>query len=243
MARHWPPHEAFSFTSNRSFGVWIFVTRLGQLKKIKPMLSFLRKYQQNIIYSQNGEEGILLECVKRLNMDENCSAVEIGGNDGRYCSNTALLAERCWRVKFVESDFNLWKLSTKNWENHPNVSSQCSHVDKYNIAAFVTPECNILSLDTDGSDYHLFAALKCKPMIAIVEIDSSIKPPSEDFNKDGGASYMTMLKLGISKGYFLLCHTGNMVFIANELRESFPEIIGDGIENWEEYFNTAWLAK
>lgn len=206
------------------------------------MLSFLNSFKQDIIYSQNGEEGIILECCKRMHLGNNGVAVEIGGNDGRFCSNTALLAERGWFVKFVESDFNLWRKSTENWQGHPNVSSHCSHVDKYNISAFVNNDCDLVSLDTDGSDYHLFGAITAKPKIVIAEIDSSIPPPSEAFNKDGGASYTSMLKLAIAKGYFLLCHTGNMVFVLNEYRKDFPEIVGDGLTNSEEYFNRAWLG-
>lgn len=207
------------------------------------MLSFLNEYKKDITYSQNGEEGIILEVFKRIDAGQG-HAVEIGGNDGRYCSNTALLAEAYgWSVKFVESDFNLWRLSVQNWANNPNVTSQCSHVDKYNIAAFVNSDCDLLSLDTDGSDYTLFKALEVSPKMVIAEIDSGIAPPSEEFNKDGGASYMSMLKLALEKGYFLLCHTGNMVFVENKYRKLFPEIIGDGLNNPEEYFNRAWVKE
>jgi len=44
------------------------------------MLSFLHKYAKNYIFSQNGEEGILLECIHRMDLCYG-HAVEIGGND------------------------------------------------------------------------------------------------------------------------------------------------------------------
>jgi hypothetical protein len=48
-------------------------------------------------------------------------------------------------------------------------------------------------------------------------------------------------ELGIEKGYFLLCHTGNLILIDAEYRGLFPEIVGDGLTNADEYFNRGWM--
>lgn len=206
------------------------------------MLTFLRTYAKDIFASQNGEEGILLECVKRIGI-EHGHAVEIGGNNGLWCSNTALLIrDYGWSGLFLESDFNLWRQCLDNWAGNPNVRSQCSEVDKYNVNAFVKEDCSLVSLDTDGGDYQIFKGIRSKPAIVIVEIDSSHRPEEYKFNPDGGAGYRPMLELGIEKGYFLLCHTGNLILIANEFREKFPECTGDALVNSSEYFNTSWLA-
>lgn len=205
------------------------------------MLSFLQQYKKDLIFSQNGEEGIILECIKRLGI-ENGRCVEIGGHDGRYCSNTALLIqEHGWQGKFVETDFDLWQQCLKNWEGNNRVESMCSHVDKYNINAFVNERVNLLSLDTDGYDYKIFQGLKNKPQIIIVEIDSSHLPDENKTNADGGVGYKPMVELGLSKGYFLLAHTGNLIFIDEEYRHLFPEVEGHPIENSELYFNRSWV--
>lgn len=212
------------------------------------MLSFLHKYAKNFMYSQNGEEGILLECIKRLESHfplDRGHAVEIGGNDGRFCSNTAfLLGQRGWSGLFVEADYGLYLQSKKNWkEFDKSVRHQCSHVDGRNINAFVDDKCDLLSLDTDGSDYLIFDGLKAKPKIVIAEIDSGLDPDFASFNDEGAANYFAMTLLGITKGYFLLCHTGNLVFIANEYQELFPEIKDDGLSNSELYFKRDWLRE
>ena len=205
------------------------------------MLTFLQTYSKNHLYSQNGEEGILLECAKRIGID-NGQCVEIGGNDGKYCSNTALFIEQMsWSGTFVETDFELWQRCKETWDHNPKVKSICSHVDKYNINAFVKDSCDILSLDTDGSDYNLFTGLKSKPKIVVVEIDSSHLPHEERVNEDGGVGYKTMVQLGLGKGYFLLVHTGNLIFIDNKYKDLFPEIEGDPLENSELYFNRGWV--
>lgn len=205
------------------------------------MITFYNKYAKNEVFSQNGEEGLMQESLKRIpDLPKVC--LEIGGNDGVWLSNTALLIKNGWKGKFIEADFNLWQKCCLNWKDYP-VKSQCSKVDETNINAFVQKDCSVLSIDTDGVDYRIFKALTSKPTIVIIEIDSSIPPDQDAYNREGGSGYLPMVKLGIEKGYFLLCHTGNLVFVANEYREFFPEIIGNGISNSELYFKRDWLRK
>lgn len=208
------------------------------------MLSFLKQYAKNYVFSQNGEEGVLLECIRRINLNGG-HAVEIGGADGRFCSNTALLLERHegWSGLFVEASYGLYLQSKSNWSGFSGVRHQCSRVDGNNINAFVDERCDVLSLDTDGSDYRIFAGLNARPKIVIIEIDSSYPPQVEAFNKDGAGTYRNTVQLGISKGYFLLCHTGNLIMVRNDCRHLFPEIEGDGLSNSESYFNNAWVME
>lgn len=205
------------------------------------MIEFVNKYGQNI-HSQNLEDGIVRECVSRLGL-ESGHAVEIGANNGLWMSNTRALIEPGWSALLVESDWNLYLECEANWLHEPRVRVQCCHVDGENINAFVDDRCDILSTDTDGADFDIFGGLQAKPKIVIVEIDSSFPPDVIEFNSDGGASYRAMLRLGINKGYFLLAHTGNMVFVDKKYRKLFPEIVGDGLTNAHLYFNQSWLNK
>jgi hypothetical protein len=225
------------------------------------MLSFLHKYGKNFTYSQNGEESLIIECWRRIQgitrplsaeiapqdgslplwMAEMGRAVEIGGHDGRFCANTALLAEHGWNVLFVEGRYDLYLKCKENWAGRSHVRSQCCYVDERNINAFVGDDCDLLSIDVDGDDYLIFCGLKAKPKIVIVEIDSSLNPEFSSFNADGAANYFAMALLGITKGYFLLCHTGNMIFVDQKYKDLFPEIVGDPLIDIEAYFNPAWL--
>jgi hypothetical protein len=205
------------------------------------MLSFLQKYADPGRYSQNGEAGIVNECLRRMSITK-AHCVEVGANDGLYCSNTAHLIEKGWTGTYVEEDYDLYKKCAQNWSSTDRARAQCCRVTPENINIFVDRRCAVLSLDTDGSDYRIFEGLKAKPAIVIVEIDSSYPPQIENaFNKDGAGTYRNTVALGISKGYFLLVHTGNLVFAANEYRKFFPEIEGDGLKNSREYFNNAWV--
>lgn len=206
------------------------------------MLSFLNQYGGNV-HSQNGEDFILRECARRMDLTLG-HAVEAGGNDGQWMSNTRLLLENGWSGLFVEADYNLYLKCRKNWRHNPKVRSQCSRVDGKNINAFVDERCDLLSLDTDGGDYQIFAGLEAKPKIVIVEIDSSIPPNDPSFNSDGAAGYFRGVELGLEKGYFLLCHTGNLVFVDEQYKHLFPEVKSKHpLIDSEFYFNRAWLKE
>ena len=207
------------------------------------VLDFLYKYRKDYLASQNGEEGIILECLERLYFHVNKGhAVEIGGHTGRYCSNIAsLLLNRGWSGLFVETDYSLYQRCVENWKINPRVRCQCSHVDGRNINAFVKDDCDLLSLDTDGGDYEIFRGLQARPKIVIVEIDSSISPTQWGFNADGGAGYREMVNEAQARDYFLLAHTGNLILLRNKYRDLFPEIVGDPLVDVDKYFNPAWL--
>lgn len=208
------------------------------------MLSFLNKYAGNVFTSQNGEELLLLEICKRLDL-KNGIAVEAGGSDGLFCSNTALLIkEHGWSGLFVEGRYDLYLKCKENWKDNPRVRSQCCFVDEKNINAFVDDSCDLLSLDTDGADYRIFAGLKAKPKVVIMEIDSSIPPNDPSFNSDGAAGYWRGVELGLEKGYCLLVHCGNLIFIDDQYNDLFPEIHSyHPLKDYEYYFNEAWLKE
>jgi hypothetical protein len=205
------------------------------------MLNFLHKYGANYFTSQNCEEGVLIEVVKRMAIDEG-RCVEIGGNDGLWCSNTALLLQdHAWHGLFVEYDYQLYLKSKENWKANRRVRHQCCKVDERNINAFVDESCDFLSLDTDGNDFRIFHGLRMKPKIVIIEIDSSMPPDQLGFNQDGAAGYREAVRLAQLRGYFLLCHTGNLLLLDEKYHHLFPEIDRDPLYEAEYYFNRAWL--
>lgn len=207
------------------------------------MISFFQKYGKNIRGSQNGEDGILQECIKRIDMPGKRCA-EIGGHNGEYCSNTSLLLhEYGWTGKFVEADFDLWNQCSNNYHHiKDRVRSICSTVGPENINAFVDDTIDILSIDVDGTDKAIFEALVARPKVIIIEVNSGFPPDVEHDSEQQGASYLTMAKAAIEKGYFVLCHTGNLVVVDKKYRKLFPEVKGDGIKNSEEYFRDCWIT-
>jgi hypothetical protein len=188
------------------------------------MLTFAKQYGFNI-NSQNGEDGILEECIKRIKPEVK-TCVEFGGADGYFCSNTRLLIDNGWDGRMYDpnalGDTIPLTITVNNINN-------------------VVGNPTVLSIDVDNDDYHLWKAYKGTPDIVIIEINSSIPPDLNMTPGTRGTSYKSMVELGHEKGYFLLCHCGNLVFILNKHLKLFMDIYFDPIEHSDIYFNRSWL--
>src|ERR1051326_290929 len=111
-----PSRGRSTMTFRRAFGSGLTKSLCGAF-----MLSFLHKYARNLFYSQNGEEGVIIQCVRRfadngvLRSDSDGHCVEIGGHDGKFCSNTALLIDSYWSGLFVDADYGRYLQCKANW--------------------------------------------------------------------------------------------------------------------------------
>lgn len=205
------------------------------------MISFFIKYGKNYTYSQNNEEGILEEALKRIDLKTG-KCFEAGGHNGKYLSNTAMLIDQGWSGKFVEFDFDLHVQACENWKHAKDrVKCVCSAIGADNVDAFVDADVDVVSIDVDGQDLSIFRAMSAKPKVVILEVNSGFPPDVEHESPEKGCSYLSAAKAAIEKGYFVLCHTGNIVLVDKKYRKKFPEIEGDGIANSELFFRRDWL--
>jgi hypothetical protein len=82
----------------------------------------------------------------------------------------------------------------------------------------------LLSIDIDGFDYQVWESLtRYHPKIVIMEINSSTPPGLACVHGDNGqqgTSFSAMLRLATAKGYGLVAHTGNMIFVRQPLLDS-----------------------
>ena len=189
------------------------------------MLTFAQKYGRNV-HSQNNEDGIIEECIKRID-PELRNAVEFGAPTWEYCSNTAYLSEQGWAVRMYDMEPSDQSV-TKAYITPQNVND-------------IVGDTTVLSIDCDGPDYWIWKEYSYEPAIVIIEINSSIPPNIWEVPGDRGASYLSMVQLGFTKGYTLLCHTGNLIFILDKYKYLFPEIIGHPFHDPNLYFNKSFL--
>lgn len=201
-------------------------------------VNFYSRYGADI-HSQNGEDGVLDEVFKRLKISKG-SCCEFGAADGKYCSNTMNLIAQGWKGKMIEADPAWAKALIDNTIKY-GVELYFGNITVQNVNELVPQTLNLLSIDVDNDDYHLWHTYKGIAAVVIIEINSSVAPGVEMFPGTKGSSYTSMVKLGIDKGYFLLAHKGNCIFILNKYRKLFPEIEGDGLSNAEMYFDRSWL--
>jgi hypothetical protein len=206
---------------------------------------------RNNVFSQNGEDGIIQEVITRLKLSgrENW-CVEFGAWDGKHMSNTfQLISNHEWHGVYIEGNpefFEELKRTTFDFPKIIPILRMVSHnLDSSHTLDKILSETNmpldfeILSIDVDSYDLAIWSNMKkYKPKIVVIEINSHIHPGILEWHhaKGRGNSFSATLGVGISKGYTLLCHTGNMIFVRNDLVSNlglnqiqieFPETLFD----------------
>ena len=211
-------------------------------------------------YSQNGEDGIIQELVKRLKLDKNSNnnwCVEFGAWDGIYLSNTYNLVTKGWNAIYIEGDIRKYKDLLKTKNNHKNIIAINKFVSRNkesknsldNILKKTNIPVNfeILSIDIDSFDLEVWDSLiSYKPKIIIIEINSSYPPGiikwhSENHSNSNGNSFSATLKVAEDKGYKLIFHTGNMIFIKEELVD-FIRIDPRFLKHPELLYDDTWYS-
>lgn len=178
----------------------------------------LSDYASNI-YSYAGEDGMIAELLKRLNV-ETGTCVEFGAWDGVECSNTAALRERGWKTILIEGEEDRFEDLTKLASN----TVTC-------VNAFVSPEgensidnilkgepVDVMSIDIDGDDYFILASMDTKPRILIIEYNQTVPwfldVRGATVGNRFGASALSLHRLARAKGYEIVGATEtNLIFV------------------------------
>lgn len=220
------------------------MNNLYQLEVITKRLNTIKSYpltrHELRISSQNGEDGIILEMVRRIFGSDykNKNFFEFGVEDGKEC-NCAILANFLdWDGVFIESDKEKFKKLDARYKNNNKIKTLNRMVDSKNIQDIINknmPEIDILSIDIDSHDYWVWEAIETKPKIVIIEYNGQLsgkKVLSKERTSgwDGttayGASLDAYIDLGIKKGYSLVytdLNGVNAFFIRNDYINLFPE--------------------
>lgn len=104
-------------------------------------------------------------------------------------------------------------------------------------------EYDLLSIDIDSYDLEVWEAHRSfKPKIVVIEINSSLEPGVLQWHggENDGNSFSSTLAVAKTKGYTLVCHTGNMIFVQDELAY-LVELDELDITFPERLFNVGWL--
>jgi hypothetical protein len=191
-------------------------------------------------YSQNGEDGILEEIFRRLG-ERPGFLVEFGVETGVECNGARLVRERQWRALFIEADEAKFAQLAKLYADCPGVRTVHGRVTSQNIEALllgnhVPEELDLLSIDIDGNDYWVWAAVRrWRPRVVVIEYNAAYPPPQKWVMKENGdhawngtdyygASLASLMSLGRKKGYVLVAtnSTGVNAFFVRE------DLAGDG---------------
>lgn len=199
----------------------------------------LIKYGQKI-YSQNEEDGIILEIFKRIGTT-NKTFVEFGIGDGLENNSLALLLDD-WKGLWIEGSTNAVnniKEHFKSVLNSQRLKVVEAFITKDNINEIISnnikdTEIDLLSIDIDGNDIHIFNEISViNPRVVIMEYNAKFPPPimftveynaSHTWQADDyvGASLKYIEKNLNKKGYQLVgCDLAgvNAFFVRDDLLE------------------------
>jgi hypothetical protein len=184
------------------------------------------------IHSQNGEDGVLNIIINRLGaiIPENGSCVEFGAWDGKLNSNTFALVEKGWSAVYIEKDKIKFNNLVQNSKKYPKIIPICAEVDhkKFSTNSLdnilkKTPlqkNFDILSIDIDSYDLEVWESMQnYEPKIVIIEINSAYRVGLKRRHSDHGNrnSFTSTLEVAAEKNYKLVCHTGNLIFVQEDL--------------------------
>jgi hypothetical protein len=204
-------------------------------------------------FSQNGEDGVIAEILRRCDALDGYF-VEFGAARGVE-NNCAALADLLgWRGLFLEADERDHAVLERKYRPSDRVATRRTLVTPENVeelfaAAGVAPEPELLSIDVDGEDYWIWAALeRYRPLVVVIEYNSGLEPgrrlvqPRGTGPWDGssffGASLAALEALGERKGYRLV-HTeltgNNAFFVRTDAPGDFPapdRVLRRGPNRW-----------
>ena len=203
--------------------------RYNQIKETYSHLP-LNKYQSDI-YSQNGEDGVISEILRRLkNAEVNQWCVEFGAWDGKYLSNTfALVENQNFNAIYIECDETRFKDLLATSAQNPRITPICKMIsrksgdeeslDSILGATLIPSDFALLSIDVDSYDLDIWESLtKYQPLVVVIEINSNVLPGIiwRHSNTTPGNTFTATLNVAKEKGYTLVCHTGNLIFVRND---------------------------
>jgi len=221
---------------------------------LQPKLNNWLLQHRRIVTSQTGEDGIIEKIFELIpNSDRWC--VEFGALDGMTYSNTHnLIVNHSWSSIQIEGSHRNWEILSARYADNPNIICINKWVafegdDRFDgiLANTSVPKnFDLLSIDIDGNDYHVWESIhQYKPKLVVIEFNPTV-PNQVEFiqpnnpNVQQGSSLLAMINLGKRKGYELICATDwNGFFIDKKYYDLF------GIQDnsiWQLYDNREYMT-
>ncbi len=187
--------------------------------------------------SQHGEDGIMVEILRRIGWPSAPFFVEFGMDSGAEGNCVFLTDVMGWPGLFIEADERLHERLAAKYKWNSGVTTLREFVTPENIEglfsrAKVPQAPDVLSIDIDGADFWVWHALSSyRPRVVVIEYNSSIAADAKLVQKRDlqggwsgtdhfGASIEALCALGASKGYRLV-HTDlgglNAFFVRDDL--------------------------
>lgn len=198
--------------------------------------NWLSQYARNVV-SQTGEDGVIEKIFELVPATGERWCVEFGAWDGKHFSNTwNLIANRGWNGVLIEASEQRFTELVNTYRDNPraicvNKLIRFEGEDSLDDALAATPipkNFDLLSIDVDGNDYHIWeSVVKFEPKAVVIEINPTIPNDvafvqEKNMTVNQGNSLLAMVLLGRKKGYELVgTTTFNAFFVKKEFYPAF----------------------
>lgn len=214
--------------------------RLESNDLLNPASRILQQYKHDIT-TQRGEDGIFEEVFRRIGVKYSV-VCDVGASDGFVYSNSwVLVNNENWSGILVEGDKARFQSLVECYKDKNSFSrvalvnalvDEVTTLDSIIDASGVPEDFDFLSIDVDGTDWHIWKSLvKYKPRVVCIEFNPSMQNnvfyvQDNDSSVQKGSSLRAIIELGKEKGYELVATTDfNAMFVRAEYFPLFE--IGD----------------
>ncbi|MBA3721548.1 MAG: class I SAM-dependent methyltransferase [Parachlamydiaceae bacterium] len=190
----------------------------------------ISRYEKKV-YSQNGEDGVLVELFNYIKPDHKYF-VEFGVESGSQCNTRLLRTKYQWNGLMMDGSHANAEINLhQELITAENINTL---FDKYKVPY----NLDLLSIDLDFNDFYIWNAISpdYKPKVVVIEYNASHLPEEDkiveydsqgkwDYSNYFGASILAMARLGNKKGYSLVYADNNGVnlfFVRNDLLSILP---------------------
>lgn len=187
----------------------------------------LAPFQENVT-STCGEDGVIRRALEVIGTRERW-CVEFGAWDGRHASNTFALIDRDgYSAVLIESDAERFAALERTHAGRSGVTALhrlvgfegADRLDLILAPTSVPADFDLLSIDIDGNDYHVWDSLEhYRPKLVVIEFNPTIPNEidfvqSRDMAVSQGSSLTAIARLATAKGYRLIHATAvNGIFV------------------------------
>ena len=207
---------------------------------------YYKRYRSNI-YSQNGEDGIIKKLFEDLNISGGYLCEFGAWDGKHLSNTYSLFHNNAAYVPIlIEGDKDRYRDLVDNLGHIENAHLINKYIDTNSsgpnslnniIESLQLPDIEenfqLLSIDVDGIDYEIWESLtEYEPKIVVIEVNSELSLRAADrgypgqptqffhdrlYDPNFGCSLAKMVDLSYDKGYEIVTHCGNAIFVREDL--------------------------
>ena len=177
------------------------------------------------LHSQNGEDGVIEEILKRSFKNKKINTVEFGAGDIEKNSNTynLILSNKVDNAIFIEVDFNIFT-ELQKFKKYPEIilinakvefeENSQSTIDNILIKNNIINDIDIMSIDIDSYDLDVFRSIRIyNPKLLIIEAGRQKYKVLSEHHIDGEMNSFSSIFNEVGKKYYLIFYNSNLFFL------------------------------